>query len=177
MLRLRPFKPCDAQCVAQWCKDKDVYNKWGGMLIGEFPLSADDINKVYFEKNGHCEEPDNFYPMVAFDESGVVGHFIMRYIHGDNRVLRFGWVIVDNTKRGKRIGQNMLSLGLKYAFEILGVAEVTIGVFENNIPARKCYTSIGFHESPNIPAHMSEVDGEQWNTLELIITKEEYMHR
>lgn len=53
-------------------------------------------------------------------------------------------------------------------------AEVTIGVFENNIPARKCYTSIGFHESPNIPAHMSEVDGERWNTLELIITKEEF---
>ena len=112
--------------------------------------------------------------MIAFDEGGLVGHFIMRYIHGDNRVLRFGWVIVDNTKRGQRIGQKMLSLGLKYAFEILGVSEVTIGVFENNVPACRCYTSIGFHESDKIPAHLEEVDGEQWNTLELIITKEEY---
>ncbi len=33
--------------------------------------------------------------------SRTVGHFIMRYINGDNRQLRFGWVIVDGTLRGK----------------------------------------------------------------------------
>ena len=54
---------------------------------------------------------------IAFtDEDGVIGHFIMRYIHGDNKVLRFGWVIVDDSFRGKGYGTSMLRIGLDYAF-------------------------------------------------------------
>ncbi|MBR1441007.1 MAG: GNAT family N-acetyltransferase, partial [Lachnospiraceae bacterium] len=48
--------------------------------------------------------------------------------------------------RGSGYGTQMLSLGLKYAFEILGVSKVTIGVFENNEPAHKCYQKLGFRD-------------------------------
>ena len=44
----------------------------------------------------------------------------MRYINGDPKVIRFGWVVVDSSVRGKGYGTNMLRLGLKAAFEILG---------------------------------------------------------
>ena len=83
MLRLRPYKHCDAEKIAAWVQDENVYLKWGGKLIGEFPLSAETIDRTYTLENGKCEEPDNFYPWVALDEGGgVVGHFIMRYLHG-----------------------------------------------------------------------------------------------
>ncbi|MBP5669923.1 MAG: GNAT family N-acetyltransferase, partial [Lachnospiraceae bacterium] len=61
--------------------------------------------------------------MVAFDESGVVGHFILRYI-GDFETIRVGWVIVDDTKRGLGYGKRMLEMGLKYAFDILKAKKV-----------------------------------------------------
>ena len=147
----------------------------GGQIIGSFPITEDTLNDVYLNSNGRCMEPDNFYPMTAFDESGVVGHFIMRYIQGDNKKLRFGWVIVDASKRGQHLGQNMLKLGLKYAFGILGVEKVTIGVFENNVPAYKCYLSTGFHKPSELPDSYAEVNGEKWKVVELEISREDFM--
>ena len=161
MLRLRPYKSCDAEKISEWIKDRDCFMKWGGSLFGEFPITADIIDDKYRLKNGGCEEPDNFYPWIAFDdESGVVGHFIMRYIHGDNRILRFGWVIVDDKISGKGYRTEMLRLGLKYAFEILNVDVVTIGVYENNDRAHNCYRKLGFVDK-------EIVQKEPWNVIEM----------
>ncbi len=57
-------------------------------------------------------------------------------------ILRF----VDDTKRGKGYGKEMLKLTLKYAFDVLLVQKVTIGVFENNPSALYCYKGVGFVE-------------------------------
>ena len=86
--------------------------KWGGERFGEFPISAQIIDEKYRLQNGDCVEPDNFYPWTALDdENRAVGHFIMRYINGDHRLLRFGWVIVDGSIRGKGYGTQMLRAG------------------------------------------------------------------
>ncbi|MCR5792776.1 MAG: GNAT family N-acetyltransferase [Lachnospiraceae bacterium] len=170
MIRLRPYKPCDADKIAEWVKEKDTYLKWGGIHLGEYPLSPEAIDEAYRNRNGNCEEPDNFYPWVAFDdENGVVGHFIMRYLNGDNKILRFGWVVIDASKRGSGYGEQMLRAGLKYAFEILGVEKVTIGVYETNDIAHACYKKIGFKEQ-------GITEEEPWNVREMAISKEEYFH-
>lgn len=168
MLKLRPYKSCDAEIINSWIQDKEVFLKWGGDHFGEFPISARIIDDKYRLDNGDCTESDNFYPWIAFDdENGVVGHFIMRYLHGDKQLLRFGWVIVDNSIRGKGYGIRMLQIGLKYAFEILGVDKVTIGVFENNELAHNCYLNVGFKDRET-------VKGEPWNIIEMEISKSDY---
>lgn len=174
MLRLRPYKSCDAEEITGWLTDEDVFYKWSGGRFGSFPVCAKDIDDKYRLHNGDCAEQDNFYPVTAFDDSGVVGHFIMRYIHGDKRILRFGWVIVDAAKRGKSYGSRMLKQGLKYAFEILGAEKVTIGVFENNLPAYRCYKAVGFQEVFMEKEETAEIKGEKWKIIELEITKEMY---
>ena len=70
MLRLRPYKPCDAGTVIGWCRDQKTYQLWGGELIGPYPLTADKLNEVYFARTGLCAEPDSFYPVMACDENG-----------------------------------------------------------------------------------------------------------
>lgn len=169
MLRLRQYKSCDSEKIAEWIKDKNVFLKWGGKLFGDFSIAPKVIDNKYRLNNGDCVEEDNFYPWTAFDdENGVVGHFIMRYINGDNKILRFGWVVVDNTLRGKGYGKQMLSMGLKYAFEILGVDKVTIGVFENNDSAYNCYKAVGFVKT-------EIVDNEPWKVIEMEINKKDYI--
>ena len=175
MIRLRTYKQSDAESIITWCNNKEVFELWGGERFGEYPITSDIINNKYLNNNGDCSEPDNFYPFTAFDENGIVGHFIMRYLNGNNKLLRFGWVIVDDTRRGQKIGQQMLKLGLKYAFEILMVDTVTIGVFENNIPAYKCYLSSGFHKSTLLEDSYEEINGEQWKIVELEINKDEFI--
>ena len=174
MLRLRPYKKCDAAKIITWCKDEKTFLLWGGEHFGSFPITEEIMNTKYFDNNGDCAEPDNFYPMTAFDEDGAVGHFIMRYIKGNNKILRFGWVIVDDAKRGKGYGKEMLCLGLDYAFNILKVDKVTIGVFENNAGAYHCYLSAGFRSSTELEDSFEEIMGETQRIVELEITKEEY---
>ena len=166
VLRLRPYKKQDSEKIASWLKDEDIFWKWGGERFGVYPISAADIDKKYSEQNGDCAEYDNFYPMAAFTDDGVVGSFIMRYINGDHSVVRFGWVVVDETKRGKGYGKRMLELGLQYAFKILKAKKVTIGVFENNTPAYACYKSLGFKEAEG-EERVVNIKGEDWKLIEL----------
>ena len=161
MIRLRPYKKCDAARIAAWVRDEEVFHNWGGDRFGSYPVSPEVIDRKYTLENGDCEEPDNFYPWVAFDdEHGVAGHFIMRYLNGSNRIWRFGWVIVDPDIRGKGYGTQMLRAGLRYAFEILGAEKVTIGVFENNDSAHRCYQKVGF-------ADRETVVRKPWNVIEM----------
>lgn len=164
MLMLRPYKSCDAQAIAKWVQDKDVFMMWGGERFGDYPITAKIIDQKYRADNGDCAEPDNFYPWTAFDDNGVVGHFIMRYINGDHKVIRFGWVVVDSAVRGKGYGTEMLRLGMKYAFEILGAEKVTIGVYENNTPAHTCYQKVGFVD-------VGVVKDASYNMIEMEINK------
>ena len=168
-MRLRPYKSYDAKKIISWIKDEEVFLKWGGDHFGLYPISAEIIDNKYLNDNGDCKEEDNFYPWIAFtDEDGVIGHFIMRYIHGNNKVLRFGWVIVDGSIRGKGYGTSMLRTGLYYAFNILGVHTVTIGVFEHNDIAHSCYKKVGFVDKEIVPH-------ERDNIIEMAITKEDYL--
>lgn len=67
MLRLRPYKPCDADTILGWIKDEDAFRKWSTDRYPHYPITADDMNYKYMDCNGDCAEPDNFYPMTAFD--------------------------------------------------------------------------------------------------------------
>ena len=164
-LRLRPYKACDAEKIVSWIKDEETLRKWSSDRFGDFPISGEDINDKYLKHNGDCVEPDNLYPMVAFDDSGVVGHLILRYTDAEKKIIRFGFVIVDDAQRGKGYGKQMISLAIKYAFEIYGAQKITIGVFAHNESAYFCYKTAGFEETGEETT--CELMGEQWRIVEL----------
>ena len=107
------------------------------------------------------------FPFVAFDESGLVGFFTVRIPGNDDRKVRFGFVIVDPMKRGHGYGSRMLRLGLKYAFEIYGANEVSLGVFDNNMAAYHCYKSVGFRENGDRVIY--KICGKDWTDIEMTI--------
>ncbi len=168
MFKLRPYKPCDAEKIVSWLKDEDIFYKWSGGRFGEYPLTAEKLNNKYIENNGDCTEKDNFYPFVLEDETGVVGSLIMRYLNPEKTVIRFGFIIVESKIRGKGYGKNMLTLALKYAFEIYGAEKVTLGVFENNAPAYYCYKSMGFKD---IGEEIYNIKGDIWKCIEMEIVR------
>ena len=77
--------------------------------------------------------------------------------------IRFGVVGLGHR------GREMLKLALRYAFDILHVDKVTLGVFENNPAAYRCYTSVGFQDVTPEDAEYYHVLGEDWKCLELEI--------
>jgi RimJ/RimL family protein N-acetyltransferase len=121
--------------------------------------------------NGDCMEPDNFYPMTAFDETGIVGHLILRFTDEEKKVLRFGFVIVDDSKRGMGYGKGMLRLALQFAFDIFKADKVTLGVLENNPGAYYCYKAAGFRDVTGEEPEYYILMGKKIKCLELEITK------
>lgn len=174
MLKLRPYRAGDGEIIAGWIKDEISMYKWSADKFGEFPITGESINEKYLINDGDCTKPDNFYPYVACDESGaVVGHLILRYTNQDKTDIRFGFVIVDDTKRGMGLGKEMLLLALKIAYELLKAHKVTLGVFENNLSAYYCYKSVGFHELVGCDTEYT-INGEKWKCIELEMTKADY---
>ncbi len=172
MLRLRPYKNSDAKYIVSWIKDEVSLRKWSSDRYGAYPITAEDVNQKYVDNNGDCSEEDNFYPMTAFDENGVVGHLILRFTNKEKSVLRFGFVIVDDTKRGKGYGKEMLRLAIKFAFEILKVEKTTLGVFENNPAAHACYKAVGFKDKISDKPWYYRGLGEAWKVIEMELIKE-----
>lgn len=162
MLRLRPYKPGDAEHIVKWCKDEYAFRQWSADRYPEFPITAEDMNRLY----------DNLkiYSLTAFDETGVVGHLTMRFPRDGFDEVRFGFVIVDCEKRGRGYGKEMLSLAVKFAIEFLKVGKISLGVFENNTTALQCYKAVGFKvvERDNVESYRCL--GEIWNCIEMEIT-------
>lgn len=172
MLRLRPYKSCDAKYIVSWIKDEISFRKWCADRYEHYPITGEDMNQ-YYES---FKEDDILYQMTAFDETGIVGHLTMRFTDENKQILRFGFVIVDDHKRRKGYGKEMLSLALKYAFEILKVQKVTLGVFENNLPAIYCYQSVGFCQVPTMETESYPILGEYWDCIEMEIASVENCH-
>jgi RimJ/RimL family protein N-acetyltransferase len=111
--------------------------------------------------------------MTAFDETGVAGHLIMRFTDEKKTILRFGFVIVDDGKRGYGYGREMLQLAIRYAFDILKADRITLGVFENNEPAYRCYRAVGFRDKDTGETEYYHFGNEAWKCLELEMDRPE----
>ena len=143
-MRLREYKREDAGIIAGWLRSEEELYRWSADRFNKYPLSGDDINENYAPQM----ETGRFFPLTAVDDQGaVVGHFIIRYPReDDNRSVRFGFVILDPSLRGKGYGKEMLRLGIEYVRERLFASRIDLGVFENNEGARRCYEAVGFRE-------------------------------
>ena len=133
MIRIRPYKDADEERVLSWCRDEETYYRWTAGVLGDYPITAEQ-----FRATGALMR------FTALDEKEPAGFFTVRNPKETQNELRFGFVIVDPDRRGRGIGGEMLRLGLEFAFRIYRAERVTLGVFEDNLPAVACYTSAGF---------------------------------
>ena len=107
---------------------------------------------------------DNMYPLTAVAGDAIVGHILLRSPSEDKSGIRFGFVIVDDSKRGKGYGKQMLRLAIDYAQRELDAQKITLGVFCDNLSAVECYKSVGFYITGE---DAYSIDGEEWKGYEM----------
>lgn len=141
-MKLREYKKEDAVIIAGWLRSEEELYKWSADRFNKYPLSGEDINENYTPQL----ETGRFIPLTAVnDHEDVIGHFIIRFPRdNDDSSVRFGFVIVDPAVRGKGYGKELLRLGIEYVKEHLSATRIDLGVFENNVSARRCYEAVGF---------------------------------
>ena len=156
MMTLRPFNINDAPTILSWCKDKHAFRLWSADRYRGFPARPEEMMEQY--------KGETMYPFTAVVDNLIIGHILLRYPSEDKTVIRFGFVIVDDSKRGKGYGKQMLRLAIDHAKHKLGVQNITLGVFDNNPSAIHCYESVGFVVTGT---DTYAIDGEEWTEKEM----------
>lgn len=164
MIGIRPFQKGDAKQIVKWIHNEEEFRLWSGDCFKVYPLYAEDLI-TYYEQHINA----NYMAMVAYDEDGIFGQFVFRYMDDTKKSLRLGFVIVDDFCRGMGYGKAMLYQALTYAFDELHVDEVTLSVFTNNDAALHCYYSLGFEDATHCPDTPVNICGHAWIRRELFI--------
>ena len=158
MIRIRPYRNSDEAEILSWKLDEDTFYKWSFGWLGEYPLTQEKFRKTA-----------DYSRFIAMDGPDVVGFFTVRNPEQKLDELRFGFVIVDPARRGQGIGGTMLRMGLSYAFSVYQAKRVSLGVYEQNIPAVSCYRGIGF-----VPTGRTEsytILGEELEVIEMAVDR------
>lgn len=175
IMRLRPFKKCDADTIISWIKSERIFRYWCADRFESYPITGNDLIAQYEELSYN----DDIFHFMAYDESGIIGHFNIRYPDkNDIDTVRLGYVIIDDKRRGHGLGKKMIKMALDYAVRYLHASKVTIGVFDNNPSALNCYLNAGFEDTGITEVYSCM--GEDWICRELsystsVITPEEYV--
>lgn len=165
MLRLRPFKLTDSQYLLQWFGDKKSFTMWSAGKF-DYPLTKEQIEDYYRK----YEEDEFAWIMIALNEEGrPVGHLLMRMADYKKGSIHFGFIIVDRNERGKGYGKEMVALAAKYAFEILKVKRITLGVYDNNPSAHGCYKAVGFVDE-DYRKEVFTYEDEKWGIFDMAYT-------
>lgn len=164
MLKLRKYINSDAKEITKWLKNEYAFRQWSADRYERYPITADDMIDYY----SHYGD-DELIKLTAVENDEIIGHLTIRFIDDKRKIARLGFVIVDDAKRGKGYGKQLVSSALKYAFDELKADKVTLGVFENNIPAINCYLSCGFKIVENEIIESYQCMGEIWNCIEMEI--------
>ena len=166
-MNLRAYRPEDAAVILSWIRDERSFRRWSADRYDAYPLSPEELNARYeaMARSGR------FFPLTAEDEEGPAGHLILRYPGEESTVIRFGFIIVDDKRRGQGLGRAMLETAARRAFSEMGAERITLGVFEDNVPARRCYLSAGFWEVPGVKPEILRIMNEDWVCLEMEMTR------
>lgn len=141
-MELRRFEDSDAEKVLSWIDSEYAFRLWSADTYDKYPVTpADMLGRYATIRENHGGDVHFF---VAVEDDAVVGHLIMRVIDSEKGVVRFGYIIVDSSVRGKGYGKRMLCTALEFAKNELSAKEITLGVFDNNPAAKGCYESVGF---------------------------------
>ena len=157
MMTLRPFSINDAPTILSWCKDKHAFRLWSADAYKEFPPQPEEMIEQY--------EGENMYPLTAVVGERIVGHILLRFPSENKSVIRFGFVIVDDSKRGIGYGRRLLQLAIDHACNQMDVKIISVGVYADNPSAPKCYQSVAF-KIRDEDFYMS--DDEKWKGYEMM---------
>lgn len=162
-LKLRPYQPSDAAAITSWLKSEYLTRQWCADRYERYPVTSGDMN-AYFERH---IDGQRARALTMTDGDDIAGYITLRTPADNPAEQRLGFVIVDDSKRGRGLGKALVSMAVRYAFETLGAAKVSLGVFENNPSAIHCYEAAGFHRVSRPEAESYQCLGETWKCIEM----------
>jgi RimJ/RimL family protein N-acetyltransferase len=136
---LSPCSPEDAEKWAEWFNDLEVTLPLGDEAYTPFALPNGQTAVA-----NTIKQQDHFFSIVDLETDACIGRTVLFGIDKTNRHAMFGIFIGEKAFWGKGYGQEATCLTLDYAFNLLNLNSVMLGVFAFNKRAIRAYEKVGF---------------------------------
>ncbi|WP_061994778.1 GNAT family protein [Clostridium sp. ATCC 25772] len=175
MIKLEYLKEEDLEKIVEWNKNKssDYLLQWAGPSY-TYPLTINQVKDYYFNDVKKHNSNIFLYKIIIVSTNEIIGTIELREVDKTNkigRVCRF--LIGEENIRYKGIGTQALKELLRIGFENFNFEKITLGVFDFNESAIKCYEKSGFLKEKFIK-NARKAKGGYWNLYEMTILKSKW---
>ena len=172
MIKLEPFTEADFQQLIAWIDNERLLKEWSGGLFS-FPLTESSL-RWYIEDSNDLATSEVFvYKAVDTNTGEAVGHISLGSISKTNRAGRITRVLIGNTARGRGYCPAMIKAILAIGFEDLGLHRISLGVYDFNQSAIRCYQRAGMHREGTLRDVVRYGD-EYWSLVEMSMLAPEW---
>ncbi len=138
---LSPVAPEDAALWATWSNDPQVT-----IPLGDEAYVPYGLERAQQDVRESATRQDHVFTIVEIESGQAVGRCVLFSINSADRNAMAGIFIGEKDRWGKGYGQEAMRLLLDYAFNLLNLHNIMLGVFSFNERAIRCYQRLGFHE-------------------------------
>lgn len=178
MIKLEYFTKNDFNQLIEWVNDEQLLLNWSGSLFS-FPLTEKKLD-WYIEDVNDKEKSEAFvYKAVDTEKGIVVGHISLGGISRKNNAARISRVLVGNTTERRRgICTGMIREICRIGFEELNMHRISLGVYDFNTAAIRCYEKNGFVRE-GVFRDILKYNDLYWNLIEMSMLEDEWfkLHR
>lgn len=173
MIRLEYFTKDDFAQLIEWIDTDELLTNWAGSLFS-FPLTNRSMEWYIKETNDLSSSDALIYKVVDVKTNEAVGHISLGGISLKNRSARISRVLIGSGHhKGKGYCKDMVKAVLKIGFEELKLHRISLGVYDFNKAAIRCYQSSGF-SIEGISRDILLYEEKWWSLVEMSILEDEW---
>jgi RimJ/RimL family protein N-acetyltransferase len=173
MIKLEFFTKDDFEQLMQWIDTESLLISWSGSLFS-FPLTQSSMEWYLGDTNDLNTSGALVYKAVETETGETIGHISLGGISRKNKSARISRVLIgDAANKGKGYCKQMITEVLKIGFDEMQLHRISLGVYDYNTAALKCYQAAGF----SIEGTLREVllhEGKWWSLIEMGILENEW---
>ena len=151
-IMLREYRSDDIAGIRNWTNDQESVRYLSARYW--MPQSYADAAD-FLEHATHAGSNGAYFVIASLEDETYLGQIDLFSINWKLRAAEMAIVMGSETRRGKGIGCEAITLLLQYAFTMLGLERVELEVATENVRAIRCYERAGLvHEGVKRHAFM-----------------------
>lgn len=140
---LRPISETDIESYFKWHSDNEIRFQ----AIMHPYLITERIEKEWFDKTINDKSNKRYvFTVISKEDDTIIGYFQLVDVDFINRNAMLGIIIGEKKYQGRGYGKQILTLGLNFGFNSLGLLKISLDVLENNENAIELYKKLGFKQ-------------------------------
>jgi RimJ/RimL family protein N-acetyltransferase len=132
-------------------EDADAHTRWENDLTVAIPLGDEaytptSLEKMHEQIDGALRNQSHVFSIVDLESELTIGRCMLFNLDAVNRSAMLGIMIGEKEYQNRGYGQEAMRLLLDYAFNLLNLNSVLLGVYVFNQQAIAAYRKVGFRE-------------------------------